>query len=208
MKFLTDKTEIVFKELSQSAFINQFTFVGGSAIAFYLQHRLSEDLDFFYWESQLPQGTNEFIKDISKHNNVVLGNLSSTYIDLFINDIKVTLFANDWFVLKENRTNVLGNIFAADLKILCAMKINVLSLRAKFRDYYDLYVLNKSKFSIKDMYNISTQYIPGMTKKIFSMQLSFIDDIEDENILHLKPQYDVNLHDIQRHFDINLKKFI
>jgi hypothetical protein len=46
------------------------------------------------------------------------------------------------------------------------MKINTLSLRAKFRDYYDLYVMNKEKFSIEDIFNFTVKYLPGITKKV------------------------------------------
>ncbi|QQS35719.1 MAG: nucleotidyl transferase AbiEii/AbiGii toxin family protein [Ignavibacteriales bacterium] len=187
MNFLTDKTKPVFSELAGYNFIKQFTFVGGSAMAYYLNHRLSEDLDFFYWKSELPDNTDTFIKEFSRNKEVEFGNLSSVYIDLFINGTKITLFANDWQVLKDSRKNILGNIFAANLEVLCAMKVNVLSFRAKFRDYYDLYVLNKERYSIEEIYNHSVNYIPGMTKKIFGMQLSYIDDIEDENIKHLSP---------------------
>lgn len=50
MKFLTDKTQLVFNSLAEHKIIIEFTFVGGSAIAYHLQHRLSEDLDFFTWQ--------------------------------------------------------------------------------------------------------------------------------------------------------------
>lgn len=39
------------------------------------------------------------------------------------------------------------------------------------------------------------------------MQLTFIEDIEDENITHLSPKYKVSLKDIQTHFDRELVKF-
>lgn len=54
MNFLTDKAEKVFELLSGYEILRQFTFVGGSAIAYYLNHRLSKDLDFFTWEEYIP----------------------------------------------------------------------------------------------------------------------------------------------------------
>jgi len=187
MKFLTDKTQLVFNSLAEHKIISEFTFVGGSAIAYHLQHRLSEDLDFFTWHNFLPEDITRFIKDISKNHNTVVVNSSSEYLDIIMDGIKVNFFANDWDVLKEHRSCIKKNIYAADLKLLCAMKVNTLSLRAKFRDYYDLYVINKEKFSLKDMYSYSAFYLPGITKKVFGMQLTYIEDIEDENIEHLSP---------------------
>ena len=208
MNFLTDKTQEVFSSLAEYEILSEFTFVGGSAIAYYLKHRLSEDLDFFSWRKQLPENTSFFLKDISKNHKVEIVNLTSQTLDMFIDGIKVTFFANDWDVLKENRKSISGNIFIAELKLLSAMKVNTLSLRAKFRDYYDLYVINKERFTLKDIYNHAAFYLPGITKKVFGMQLTYIDDIEDENIQHLNPKYKLTIKDIQKHFEKELHKFL
>jgi predicted nucleotidyltransferase component of viral defense system len=208
MRFLTDKTQLVFNSLAEHEIISEFTFVGGSAISYYLQHRLSEDLDFFTWQKLLPDNISLLIKDLSKDHKAEVVNSTSEYLDVFIDDIKVTFFANDWDVLKTNRNSIAKNIFAGDLKLLCAMKVNTLSLRAKFRDYYDLYVINKEKISIKDRYNNAAFYLPGFTKKIFVMQLTYIQDITDENIEHLAPKYKVSIKDIQKHFEKELHRFL
>lgn len=208
MKFLTDKTYSLFEELAEKSLLSEFTFVGGSAIGYYLRHRLSEDLDFFTWHERLPVETQSFIDALAKTKNIVIANRTHTYMDLFIDDIKVTLFANDWDALKKDRSKITGNIFVANLPLLCAMKMNTLSLRAKYRDYYDLYVLNKEKHSIREMLNFSMDYIPGMTKKIFGMQLTYTEDINDESIDHLSPKYTVTLENIKSHFEKEVGKLI
>jgi len=55
MKFLTAEVYSVYKEISLLEILSEFTFVGGSALAWYLHHRLSEDLDFFTWKETLPK---------------------------------------------------------------------------------------------------------------------------------------------------------
>ncbi len=208
MNFLTDDSSKLFGELSNFDFFSSFTFVGGSAIAHYLNHRLSEDLDFFSWDPKLPKETNDFIKNISKSHNVNIAFSDSHLFELFIDGIKITLFANDWESLERERTVLNKNIYIAKLELLTAMKVNALSLRAKYRDYYDLYVLNMEKFGIKEMFEYSMMFIPGITKKIFAMQITYIDDIEDENINHLKPKYDISLRDIQKHFEQEITKIL
>lgn len=208
MKFLTDDTYNLFKELAGNPVVSEFTFVGGSAIGYYLNHRMSEDLAFFTWYEKLPMETQGFIDSIAKTRDIVIANRSPSYIDLLIDNIKVTLFANNWDTLKTDRNNLTGNIFIAKLPLLCAMKINTLSLRAKYRDYYDLYVLNKELYSIQEILHIATKYIPGMTTKIFGMQLTYIEDIEDESINHLHPKYDVTLAHIKKHFEKEVAKVI
>lgn len=208
MNFLTDNTQKVFDVLAEDKTLTEFTFVGGSAIAFHLKHRLSEDLDFFSWHKYLPQDISLLLKDISKNHKVEIVNSNSINIDVFIDGIKVTFFANDWDVLKENRNLAKGNIFVAELKLLSAMKVNTLALRAKFRDYYDLYVINKEVISLKDIYSYASFFLPGITKKVFGMQLTYIDDIEDENIEHLNPRYDITIKEIQKHFEKELLKVL
>jgi len=129
-------------------------------------------------------------------------------LDIFADGIKLTLFANDWDILRSKRSLLKNNIFIADTDILCAMIVNALTLRAKFRDYYDLYVFNKNMFSINEIYEFALKYIPGMTKKIFFMQMTYIDNIEDENIDHLEPRYNVSLKMIQKHFENELQKIL
>lgn len=208
MNYLTDRTLAVLNLLDGFPILKEFTFVGGSAIASYLHHRLSEDLDFFTWNKHLPAEISLLIKDISKQYKLEMVNSTPEYLDLVIDDIKVTFFANDWRVLESNRNPLMKNIFAADLKLLCAMKVNTLALRAKFRDYYDLYVINKEKFTLNDIYHLSVFFLPGLTKKVFGMQLTYIDDIEEENIDHLNPKYKVSIKDIQQHFQKELHKII
>lgn len=47
-----------------------------------------------------------------------------------------------------------------------------------------------------------------MTKKVFGMQLTYIDDIEDENIAHLSPKYKVSIKEIQKHFEKEFYKVL
>jgi len=88
------------------------------------------------------------------------------------------------------------------------MKINSLFLRAKFRDYYDLYVINKEKYTIEQMYEIIKAYMPEINKKLFQTALVFTDDIEDDNIDHLKPKYDVNSDKMRKSFEAQIYEWI
>lgn len=208
MKFLTDKAYTIFDVLSEYRYLRKFTFVGGSAIAYYLKHRLSEDLDFFSWEKNLTPETDSFINLVSKKHKISIANRTDIYLDIFIDGIKVTFFSNNWTELREYRKKISKNIYIAELPLLCAMKINTLSLRAKYRDYYDLYVLNKEEFNINELLKFAIKFIPGFTKKIFTMQLTYINDIDDENIIHLSPKYKVTKVEIQKNFEAEITKII
>ena len=181
------KTKNVLITLSKLEELNQFTFVGGSALSVYLKHRISEDLDFFSWENEL---RNEVLLREIKNTfpkGFKIETLNKKQLNLKIEDVKITFFANNWKELKKNE-KLTGSINIAPIKLLTGMKINSLFLRAKFRDYYDLYVINKEKYTVEQMYEIIKEYMPEINKKLFQTALVFTDDIQDDNIHHLKPK--------------------
>jgi hypothetical protein len=68
------------------------------------------------------------------------------------------------------------------------MKVNVLFLRAKFRDYYDLYFLAKESMGLREIFKACETIVEGVTYKLFVTALLYIDDIEDDDISYLLPK--------------------
>lgn len=191
--------------LSQFEFLSEFTLVGGSALAIYLNHRLSEDLDFFSWHPSLEvEKIKEALKTIRPETEYF--SLSDKQIDCRIDGIKVTFFANNWPELKNSEILV-GNSRIASLDLLAAMKVNTLFLRAKKRDYFDLFAIHSNGTSLERLFELSSSHFPGLTRKLFSTALVFIEDIQDESIDYLKPKQNVSLEKIQAHFKLALQKF-
>ena len=96
------KTKNVLITLSKLEELNQFTFVGGSALSVYLKHRISEDLDFFSWENELRNEAllREIKSTFSK--GFKIETLNKKQLNLKIEDVKITFFANNWQELKKN----------------------------------------------------------------------------------------------------------
>lgn len=207
-KSLAPSTAEVLTKLSEIEALENFTLVGGSALSIYLRHRISEDLDLFTWFSNLDDGNIDLIlKMAAQRYDVKILNTYQSGLDVLINKVKVTFFANNWDKLKE-REKLLQNSYLGKIELLTAMKMNTLSLRAKFRDYYDLYMIAQKVFDIRKILEIALQYLPGMTKKVFSMQLVYTEDIDDENIGHLKPEYDISIDEIRIYFENEIKKIL
>jgi predicted nucleotidyltransferase component of viral defense system len=203
---LPTETKEVFIALSNAEFLNEYIFVGGSALSVYLNHRKSEDIDLFTWNKTID---NKLILETIKKlfgDNFTIENISNTQLDLKVNNVKLTFFANNWNKLEKTEP-LLNNINIATLELLTAMKLNTLFLRAKFRDYYDLYVINKDVYSIEQMYEIIKNYMPQINQKLFQMALIFIDDIEDDNIKYLEPKFNVEIKQIRTHFEKKLNEF-
>lgn len=202
-KSLLPKTANCLKKLATRSELASFTFVGGSALALHLNHRLSEDLDFFTWEAALE--TESLLRLIAAFPESNISNITPNQLDVTLEGVKVTFFANDWAPLKAERSRLSEHLHVATPELLAAMKINTLFLRAKYRDYYDLYVLHKEVFGLGRLYQLAQKKMKTLSVPLFQRALVFIGDIEDESIAHLSPKYDVSLQEIAAHFEEAIK---
>jgi predicted nucleotidyltransferase component of viral defense system len=199
LNFLLPKTREVLIKLIEYEYMSNFVLVGGSALALYMKHRKSEDLDFFTYEKDTFEAKK--IKQIIKKFKGKIVNISNEQIDVLINGVKVTFFDAKWSFLKPKKIQKFN---LATLEQLAIMKTNVLFLRAKYRDYYDLYFLVQ-KFGIKKVFEMSKNVLDGINFKLFAAALLYIDDIEDENIDYLEPEQKLSLIEIQKFFEEELK---
>ena len=199
LEFLLPNTQKVLKKIIKDTYLSNFILVGGSALALHICHRKSEDLDFFTYRKDSFK-SNEIIKLVrSLHGEIV--NISDEQIDCFIDGVKVTFFNAKWSFLKPKQ---IENFNLASLEQIAIMKTHTLFLRAKYRDYYDLYFLIK-RFGIRKVFNLSKDVLEGINFKIFSAALLYIEDIEDESIEHLQPTQKLSLEDIRKYFENELK---
>jgi hypothetical protein len=121
--------------------------------------------------------------------------------------VKVTFFSNKWENLKISRKHLIGSIQIASVDLLAVMKVNTLFLRAKYRDYYDLYCLVNQQFGIAELYELSSGLLPGLTKRLFQIALTFTDDIIDDNINHLSPVHLISKKEIESFFLKKIKEW-
>ena len=84
------------------------------------------------------------------------------------------------------------------------MKVNTLFLRAKFRDYYDLYFLVRGGMTLQEIFSYSKDVIAGVTFKMLAIALVYTEDIEDENITHLQPELKISTKEIRSFFEKQL----
>jgi len=197
---LLNNTKLVLEQLLENEYMKNFILVGGSALSIHLCHRLSEDLDFFTFDDGFDM---QKIRSITKgFGNKQIVNMSDDQIDLFLNGVKVTFFNARWKFLKPKQIDIFN---IATLEQIAIMKTNVLFLRAKFRDYYDLYFLSK-QFTLRQIYELSKDVLDGLNFKLFCSALLYIEDIEDENIDYLKPVENISLKKIRDVFQSKLKK--
>ena len=201
LNYLLPKTQALLLKLYKSCpFLNKYVLVGGSALALHICHRKSEDLNFFTYEDVFDK--QEIFRYLENFKNSEILNQTNEQIDLLLDGVKVTFFNAKWKFLKPKKIEILN---LASLKSISAMKVNVIFLRAKYRDYYDLYFLVK-QIGIENVFKDSLQILDGLTFKLFMVSLLYIDDIEDDNIDYLNPTKTISKEEIRDFFQIEIKK--
>ncbi len=185
--------------IEKAPFIQNYVLVGGSALALHFCHRKSEDLDFFtYADSYNKKEILDLLK-IFKKSRIV--NETKDQIDIICDGVKITFFNAKWQFLKPVRKEIFN---LASIESIAAMKMNALFLRAKYRDYYDLYFIAKEKMSLYEIFEHSIKIIDGLTYKLFCIALTYIDDIEDDSIGHLEPKEIISKKEIRAFFESKL----
>jgi len=180
-------------------FLDKYVLVGGSALTLHLCHRKSEDLDFFTYDDSFDK--REIFKYIRQFENKEILNQTDEQIDLLLDGVKVTFFNARWSFLKPKKVEIFN---LATVGQIAAMKVTVLFLRAKYRDYYDIYFLVKRCMSLKKLFAVSEHIVEGVTFKLFAIALVYIDDIEDDNISYLEPIKDIKKEEIREFFQKRL----
>ncbi len=200
LDYLLVKTKAVLLELINTApFLQSYVLVGGSALALHLRHRHSEDLDFFTYADNFQK--QDILRYLKHFKQTEVLNDNADQLDLLVDGVKVTFFNAKWEFLRP--TNI-GKFNVASLQAIAAMKTNTLFLRAKYRDYYDLYCLVKHGMSIKDIFAAAQGVVAGISYKLLCIALLYIDDIADDNIAYLHPKEVVSKQQIRAFFEQNL----
>lgn len=181
--------EILTKEQAEilpliKKFAKDFGLVGGTAIAYHIGHRQSIDFDLF---SVKPFGNLSISKKILEDAVIdkVFINKLGEYTFL-TKGVKITFFHYPYRIeFKENLDNI---IKMADLLTLSAMKAYALGMRAKWKDYIDLYFIMKDFYSIEQIIKEARRIFGDeFNEKIFRVQLAYFKDIDyTEKVIYMK----------------------
>ena len=197
---LLDTKVLLLKMIETCSFLENYVLVGGTALSFHLCHRKSEDLDFFTYDDSFDK--RQIFEYIKQFENKEILNQTDEQIDLLLDGVKVTFFNARWKFLTPIKVKKFN---LASVESIAAMKVNVLFLRAKYRDYYDIYFLIKKVMSIKKVFECSLNILEGITFKLFAVALVYIDDIEDDDIAYLEPIEKISKENIRNFFQSRLR---
>lgn len=149
-KILSENQKKILEIISKDKVIcNNFYLTGGTALAeFYLNHRLSEDLDFFSENEFEPQAISVFfekIKNVAKIKKVEYQqsfNRNLFFLDLANGDKIKTEFTYFPFERIEKKEKI-GDLFIDSLLDIAVNKVFTIYQKPRSRDFIDLYFILK-----------------------------------------------------------------
>lgn len=209
---LTTKIDAIIEQVASLECIKPYILCGGTALAMQIGHRKSEDLDFMAWRisktekpevdwSAIEKELSEKIGDIQDFNM-----LGFDQVEFWVKGVKFSFFVSDNMSPVSSPVNYLGNIQLADVEAIMAMKMEVMSRRMKFRDYYDIYCILKEGYSINNGIEkaLALSRHRLSTKNLIAMLLGG-QFVPDSNFASLEPKYDVTKEQIRDYILRKLK---
>jgi len=157
---MLDKTKEVLDHISTHEIFTKYDikFVGGTALSYLIDHRLSEDLDFAMLEipkHEIQDMMDFFGAELIPLNDKLIDDaanegedISYHYLKYLLNGVKIEFFIPPFNLLEENYWTQEDitfyentNIKVATLKTLSYMKSMAFWNRKKYRDLFDIYYL-------------------------------------------------------------------
>ena len=201
MNGLTKNTEKIFEAVSLLDCIKEYTLIGGTAISLQIGKRLSEDLDFCRWSTDLKKDKptvnwpqiKEELETIGKIEKMDV--LGFDQVNFVIDNVKISFLAKQKNLSPvKTLVPILNYINAADLESLGSMKVELILRRSNFRDYYDIYSLLKEGISLKTIIEGAAVYSNHTlkTRDALSFLANGSNYKKGKDFDLLKPVYEVN----------------
>ena len=214
MKGLSKDTEKVFQNIKGLDIFKDYMLIGGTALSLQIHHRLSEDLDFCKWQDdpkiidiEIPWPKIE--KLLKPFGSIKTEILSLEQTNFTLNDVKISFYSNDHARSSEIETKTsYEQIRLADIFSLGAMKLEVMSRRREFRDYYDVYSILMEGISVKDIVDRCGKYSRHRMKSKMILGILSNGSLfkQEENFELLEPKYQVTSEDIEVYMREQIRK--
>jgi len=214
MKGLSKDTESVFQSIKNLALLNEYILIGGTALSLQIQHRLSEDLDFCKWQDDkrlkyLEIRWYEIEKRLKQFGTLKTDILDFYQVNFCLNDVKISFYSNSLASFEGVQTSIVyEHIRLADIRSLGAMKLEVMSRRYQFRDYYDVYSILMAGISVKDIVDRCGKYSRHRMKSKIILGILSNGSLfkQEENFELLEPKYQVTSEDIEVYMREQIRK--
>jgi hypothetical protein len=216
MNGLAPHTEKIFKEISLLECVKNYMLMGGTALSLQLNHRYSEDLDFCRWHKtkneRLEVDWYHIQQQLSTIGNTKVVLLENTQCDFLVEGVRVTFLADNKFKQPEGlrKIHCLNNIYLVDVESIAVMKMEIMTHRNVFRDYYDMYSILKSGVVLSDILTKTGKYTFHnlRTRDLLSLLLNAQKPPFDANFTAMLPVYGISFDEMKHFFLERAKDFV
>lgn len=175
---LLPETKKLLKALHPENLPEKSYLAGGTAVALYLGHRRSADLDFFtsvefvelQWQRALELKLG--FKLLKRDRQTLIGN---------IDKVKISLFGYYYPLIAS--TELYGAIPVASLPDLAAMKLEAIIGRGTRRDFIDIYFLAQ-KFTLENLFGFYQEKYGNLAERelMLKKSLVYFEDADKEEM--------------------------
>lgn len=186
MEILTPLHKAFIRKFSESPFQKSFFLTGGTALAaFYLQHRLSEDLDFFTESPEEVRHIFPWAEKAAKELNLKLEvrRQSSSFANCFFESDRGEILRVDFaqdapFRLEKTVLQPELHIYIDNLTDIACNKLSALFDRAEAKDFVDLYFLDRDFLPFKKILEKARIKHVGLDDYWLAQALFRIEEVE------------------------------
>ena len=216
MNGLTPHTEKIFEQISLLECVEDYILMGGTALALQLNHRLSEDLDFCRWHNtkkeRLKVDWHNIQQQLSTVGDTKIVLLDATQCDFLVDEVRITFLDDNKFKQPQELQKIpyLNNIYIADIETIAVMKLEVMTHRNQFRDYYDIYSILKSGVSLNRILTKTGVYTFHnlRTRDMLSLLVNAEKPPLDKNFAAMSPIYDISFEEIKQFLVEKVREFV
>ncbi len=185
MAILTPLQKNLLKQFALSSLNEIFFLTGGTALsAFFLQHRYSEDLDFFTDQpDQVPQVLPVFTKIAEQIGvTIEIRRQFKTFLEVFLHgsagEIIKCDFAQDspYRLQPKTRADEFGIYLDSALDISCN-KLSALFDRSEAKDFVDIFFIDRELFSFTEVLNHAKKKHIGLDDYWLAVSLLKVEEL-------------------------------
>ena len=183
LQVLTKEQQIILSEVGKDPYFNDFYFTGGTALsAYYLQHRYSEDLDFFSKDKFDTQIVENIFDNLSKKYRFEYTSEFIEIVQIFMisfkneGPLKVDFATYPYIKIEEEK--IIDGVKIDSLVDIAVNKLHTINQRTTVKDFVDLYFLLK-KFSFWDLREgIQIKFRQKLEPFIFASDFLKVDEFD------------------------------
>ncbi|PHR54515.1 MAG: hypothetical protein COA44_12845 [Arcobacter sp.] len=189
------------KLASTSLFQQELYFIGGTALAYHLNHRISEDVDIIspitlpYKEIESAMSALGAVKQKDIHESALRMNglnPSEYMLKFLLDDVKVEFFCASTKIMKNlviNANHELyeeTNISMLDLKTISKLKLLALLNRVKARDIYDINeIIKANTLNLDEILSLSMEVKSISEPKELVNLIRDMEEKDDDEMVYL-----------------------